>query len=359
MSRLLLISFLGTLTVVQGFGQDDFLLRPNKILPTTKQWEELQFYYNFLPTKRLEVMEKELNSTISTTDCYKFIHNPDTTKFIAFFIMRKENPKFERLGHFGRVVHKHYQPSDNDSISYLSYILWGMKYDGNWYYHKDREDEFWDKSDKSAKNDFLFYVLDDIAYFKKKNFWETGGATNQFTILSKNNSYLKEYAGLPEIVGWHKTFETRRKNDLLNEQIEKTACQIQNKLWSTLHRSDNMIFHSIYQSEYTGESCLVLYNSERSSVLLPIIYFDSKKQPWVRYYFLKINSTGATLYQWLKFPTKQIKRKPGEESLEIVYDIRTLIENWNWGTVNMISNDSFWINNFSETDLQLIENNVH
>ncbi len=358
MTRLLFILLLTSSPFARVFGQQDFLLRPEKVLPTEKQWTDLQSQFKAIPTDKLKIIEKELDSTISTTDCYKFIHNADTTKFIAFFVMRKDNPKFDRLIHFGRSVHRHYRPSDNDSILFLSYVLWGMKYEQNWYYNKDREDEFWDRTDKSAKDDFLYYVLDDIEFFKKENsesFWETGGATNKFRILPKDVSYLKEYVGLPEIVGWHKTFQARRQKDLLNEKIEKVACSIQNDLWNTLHRSDSEVFHSRYISKYSGDSCLILYNSSRDKILLPVIYYDRKSQPWLTYYFLKINSANTTLYKWTKFSTKKINRKPGDESLEIVYDIRTFIENWNWGTVDMISNENFWANNFKDMNLEQIK----
>src|SRR5688572_21583860 len=196
MTRLLFLSLLATLTSAPIFGQQDFLLRADKTLPADQQWTELQRQFNAVPTKRLKLIEKELDSTISATDCYKFMHNADTTKFLAFFMMRKNDPKFDRLTRFGRSVHKHYRPSESNSVESLSYILWGMKYEGSWYYHKDYEDEFWDKTDKSAKDDFLYYVLERVGFIKEKNsqaFWKNGGETNIFKILPENNSYLDEY----------------------------------------------------------------------------------------------------------------------------------------------------------------------
>jgi hypothetical protein len=361
MTRLLIILLFAIVKVVTATGQQKFLLRPDKNLPKDKQWKALQLQNNSVPTERLKIIEHELDSTISVIDCYKFIYSADSSKFLAFFIMRKDNPKFNRLIHFGRTVRQHYHPSINDSIQYLAYILWGMRHEKNWYYHKDRENEFWEASDKPAKDDFLFYVLDDIGFFKRKDkesFWENGGTTNQFRILPEGNSYLEEYVGLPELVGWHKASQARRQKDLLNEQVEKIACEIQDDLWHTLHRLDSASFHSRCQSNYTDQTCLTLYSSDRVKVLLPLIYFDNKKQPWVTYYFLKINTTDTALYQWIKLPPKRIRREPGKESLEIVYDIRTFIESWSWGTVNMISTDSFWVNNFTDRDLRLLFDNV-
>ena len=358
MTRLLLTILFTTATLAHVFGQQNFLLQPEKVLPTDKQWTDLQSQYNNIPTDKLRIIEKDLDSTISASDCYKFIHNADSTKFIAFFIMRKDNPKFDRLIHFGRTVHSHYRPSDKDSIEYLSYTLWGMKYEENWYYDKEREYEFWDKTDKDAKVDYLFSILHDIGFLKNKTpelFWKTGGKTNRFRILPEGNSYLTEYAGQPEIVGFHKIFQIRRQKDLLNENIEMTSCAIEDDLWNTLHQSDSLAFHKRYKSKYSGKSCLVLYNSDRNKILLPIIYYDNKSQPWLTYYLIKNNFGETTIYKWTKIPTKKINRKSGDESLEIVYDIRTFIENWNWGTVNLINNENFWNNNFMDTNLELIK----
>lgn len=357
MTRLLLTILFTTATIAYVFGQQKFLLQSKKVLPRDKQWTELQSQYNFIPFEKLRIIEKDLDSTISASDCYKFLHNADSTKFIAFFIMRKDNPKFARLEHFGRTVHEYYRPSEKDSIEHLSYTLWGMKYEENWYYRKEYEYEFWDKTDKDAKVDYLFSILDDIWFLKNKtpeSFWENGGKTNQFRILPEGRSYLTEYDGQPQIVGFHKIFQIRRQKDLLNENIEKTSCAIEDDLWNTLHQSDSLAFHIRYKSKRSGKSCLVLYNSDRSKILLPIIYYDSKSQPWLTYYFLDNSFSEPTLYKWIKIPTKKINRKPGDESLEIVYDIRTFIENWNWGTVNLISNENFWKNNCMDTNLELI-----
>ena len=357
MIRLLFILFLITLSFTHVRSQNSFLTQPERVLPTHKEWTDLQVQFNIIPADKLNIIEKELDSTISASDCYKFLYNPDSTKFIAFFVMHKDNFRFDKLIHFGRAVHKHYRPSDNDSILYLGYVLWGMKYEQSWYYHKDRENEFWDRTDKSANDNFLYYILNDVGYFRMhsiESFWKKGGNSNEFRILPKGTSYLEEYIGQPELVGWHKSFEERRKNDLLNEKLEKETCSIQNDLWDTLNRTDSAVFHSRYISQYSGKSCLSLYNAARNKILIPVIYYDNKSQPWLTYYYLSFNSADTTLYRWTKISTKQITRKPGDESLEVVYDLRTFIENWNWGTVNMISKESFWMDNFKDVHLEKV-----
>jgi hypothetical protein len=354
MRILIYIFLLSTLTTGQAFGQETFLSRKVKELPTNKEWQDLKLKYNHVPTAFLKTIEKELDSIISAEDCFKFIHNPDTTKFVAFFLHERNDRSHSRLTHFGQVVHQHYRATENDSIEFFGYVVWGMKYEQHWYYDKDRENEFWDKNLDVAKDNFLFYALEEVEYFKnkdEKHFWKDGGASNRFRVLHKGNSYLTEYAGLPEVVGWHKTSAEGRQRQLSNEKIETTGCTIHDDLWNTLHQNDNAAFHTRYRDKYSGKSCLILYNSERNKVLLPILYNDNQSKPYATYYFMQINSTDTILYRWTKFPTKRIKRKPGTESLEVVYDIRTFIENWNWGTVNMISDENFWADNFTNKDL--------
>lgn len=317
----------------------------------------MKITHNYLPTSLLKEIEKELDSTISAQDCFKFIHNPDTSKLIAFFLKERNDRSHSRLTHFGRVVHYHYRPTENDSIEFYGYIIWGMKHGEDWYYDKDWENEFWDKNLDIAKNNFLFYVLDKIGYFKNhdmRNFWKGEGSGNRFRVVSNKDSYLEEYAGLPEVVGMHKTSAEARHEQLLNEKIEMVGCALADRFWNSLHQADSSAFHTRYQSKYSGRSCLVLYNSDRSKLLLPVLYYDNQFKPYLTYYFATINSGDTTLYRWTKFPTKRLSYKPGDESLAIVYDIRNFIENWNWGTVHMISFQKFWVDNFTNEDLQPI-----
>jgi hypothetical protein len=108
MKRLVYIFLLSTLTIAQAFGQETFLSRKEKKLPTNKEWQEVKIKYNYLPIAFLRTLEKELDSIISAEDCFKFIHNPDTTKFVAFFLNKRNNKAHSRLTHFGQAVHRHY-----------------------------------------------------------------------------------------------------------------------------------------------------------------------------------------------------------------------------------------------------------
>jgi hypothetical protein len=354
MRRVVLIWLFFIATTSEVFGQTDFLFKADKTLPATKRWKDLQSQYNFVPTDKLQVIEKELDSIVASKSCYKFIHNDDTTKFIAFFLAQKNNPSYSRLTHFGQVVHRYNKPSENNSIQFYGYILWGMKYANQWYYHKHLETEFWDKDVNLAQTDFLFYILNESGFLKTSTnkFWSSGGDFTQFKALPKNNPYLKEYVGLPEIVGWHKVSQGGRQRQLLNEKIEIRACALQENLWIHLHISDSSTFHSRYKSKYSGKSCLILYNADGNKILLPILFYDSQFTPWVTYYFATINSEDTALYKWTRFPARKISRKPGDEALEIIYDIRNFIDNWSWGTVNMISRENFWRENFTEKDLE-------
>ena len=105
-----------------------------------------------------------------------------------------------------------------------------------------------------------------------------GGTTAVFKELPKNTAYLQEFAGYPELVGWHEVSKRGREKQVFNAEIEKTACEVEGDLWSLMHKSDSDTFYARYKSKYSGKSCSALYNSTRDIVLLPLIYYDSNSQ---------------------------------------------------------------------------------
>lgn len=318
--------------------------------------DQINNLYNHIPIDTLKLIESDLDSTIVASDCYKLLYNPDSSKFLAVLVQRIEDPSYSRLNRFGRIVHSQKRSSQNDSIEYLGYLLWGYKYDGSWYYDKDNENEFWDKSDDSARHNFLHFVLDESKYFSRQSkFWKNGGITGRFETIPKDDWIWPEYAGFPTIVASYNVQKDVRRNQILDEELEELTCSIQAQLWDELKSSDSMTFRRRYRSKYSGSNCLVLYNEVRSKVLLPMLYFDNKDQAWLTYYFLEVDSVLA-LFKWEKIEQKKVNQKwSGKESLEIVDDIGTFIKHWNWGTSNTIRRNDFWKENFDAEDLKYIK----
>jgi hypothetical protein len=314
---------------------------------TIPQWKELELY-NTIPDSLLLQAEKELEYTIAPKDCYKFIHNADSTKFIALFVNRADGPGYKKLTRFGGAFQTEMGGKGN---YYYGYVLWGMRYEGKWYFDKDDEHKFYSENTKSAKNDLLIERLTYHKFFPKgKSFWKGSGG-NMFGMMEKRNPYAKEYPGVPELVARSKTRAKALSTMALNEQTQAFACTYQDSLWNALHTAHPLNYAKRYKGKYMEDHCMVLYNPEGTGVLMPLLYYNDKGEIWLQYFYLNRNGLQNSLYKWNKFEHKQVNRPAGDESLEAIYDIRTIIPNWGWGTQNMISTASFWEDNFNGTDL--------
>jgi hypothetical protein len=357
MKPVLLVLFIACLPLFL-IGQENYLLQEYRFVPSDQQWTELRQRSNSIPRSELEIMEQQLDSTISAADAYGFLHNEDSTKFLSLFLMRKDDDKLKRLNRFGRIVERYHPPSASDSVEYLGYQVWGMYYDQNWYYLKTKETEFWDTSLKSAKDNFLFYSLSEVEFLSRKNeerFWRNGGNTDLFKAPSKRNVVENEGSELPELIVRQMRGQDFRRKTILNDQLENQVCAMVDQIWTELHQTDSLNYHSRYRSIHSGRTCFLLYNTERSKVLLPVIHYDAFAQAWLRYFYLDKTDSGWTLHEWTLFPPKKLESASKDLSIHVVYDLRTLMDRWNWGTVNVIGNDSFWNSHFSQEDLKLIK----
>lgn len=314
---------------------------------TIPQWEKLE-QYNIIDDSLLSHAERTLEYTIAPKDCYKFIPNEDATKFIAFFVNSADDAGYERLTRFGGTFQTETGGNGN---YYYGYVLWGMQYEGKWYFDKDDEHKFYSENTKSAKKNFLINRLTYHKFFPKgQGFWNGKGG-NMFAMMEKGNPYGDDYPGVPELVARAKTRSAALDRMARNERTEAFACNYQDSLWNALHTAHPMNYTKRYKGKYMENYCMVLYNPDGNSILMPLLYYNDRGETWLQYFYLKRTGKRNSLYKWNKFEHRQVNRPEGSESLEIVYDIRTIIKNWGWGTQNMISTPSFWQDNFKETDL--------
>jgi len=307
-----------------------------------------------LPAHQLRRLEFELDSLITADQCYAFLHSPDSSRFLALFAERRDHPSFDRMERFGRTAHVFYQADEVDSIYFGGYALWGLNLNGHWYYSKEIECDFWDLDKKSARKNYTYYALKDEGYFttRSKVFWANGGESGMFKVVGASDRLWPEIEGLPEIVGWHNVAAENRKRQLSNAAIEAKACNVYAQLWQFLQQTDSLA-HEPSVGRYSGRSCMHLYNSDRNKVLLPVAYYDVTGSCWLRYFYAEIAENQVRLYEWMKFPLKRIEREKGAESLQVVYDLRTMLPGFNWGTNHMIRNSAFWQVNF-ETEYLLL-----
>jgi hypothetical protein len=228
-----------------------------------------------------------------------------------------------------------------------------MLYQGRWYYDVGDYVEFYAANTEEAKKIFLIRTLVEKKFFRGNSTRERKGFWNDHEFEKNTYPYKEEHPRMPEVVVKAMNGEASRENYNLNKQIEQLACTLTTALWNTLRQSDSNLYTRRYKGKYMNNYCMTLYNSDRNTMLLPMIFFDLDNKAHVSYYVLKQSTAGNSLYHWKKFPDKVINRPGGEEALEVIYDIRNFITNWGWGTVNMIGNNNFWNNNFNEEHLEV------
>jgi hypothetical protein len=312
-------------------------------------------HYQLLPQQKLDSITKDLDSTVISNQCYKFIPNSDNSKFLAFYLTDRNSETFDALKREYGGTFRNYTWGEKKEgqVEAFSYIVKGMLYKGNWYYDVDEYVEFYADSFDDAKSIFLIRSLLENKFFKKgekpvenKRFWKK----NEF---KKSYLYGDEYPNFPELVAASISGKKTRNKYNSNKVTEKLACEISSDLWEYLQNSNSDLYSNRYKGKFMNDYCLCLYNLDRNTMLLPIIFYDKDRKPHISYYVAKTSSNSIILYKWKKFPDKEIHRASGKESLEVIYDIRKFILNWSWGTNNLISTFSFWNDNFTDSDLEL------
>jgi hypothetical protein len=327
--------------------------------PSAKKWElhisYIKTQYPDLPAQHLDSITVYLDSSAIGSQCYRFIPNADKTKFIAFYLTDRNSGSFLSIKRDYGGTYRSYTWGEKkeDQTEVFAYTVTGMFYKGQWYYSVGEYVEFFADGIEEAKNIFLIRNLFETNFFvrntskKDKAFWTKN-------VFAKNTyPYKKDYPNTPEVVVKATLGKNVRRNHNQNKNLERLACEVSTGLWHHLQNLDSTRYHSRYKGRYMESYCLSLYNSKRNTVLLPIIYFNTSGKANLKYYVLKISATDTTLYDWKRIGEKEVNREKSQEGLEVVYDIRNFINNWGWGTVNMISDDGFWDNNFGKNDIEV------
>lgn len=337
------LAFLFSLCSILASAQKPVFNAPSRALPTPAQWQYVLENYNTLDDSILLFAEKDLEKTILAKSCFKFIYNNDHTKFMAFFIEGFRSPEYEITTRFGSSSRSYL----GENVNYSGYTLYGMLYEGKWHFYDDMRYSFYEENDEKAKLTLLYSELVDMRYFKfKDKIWEGKGET-PFQKARYKSVYSPEELGKPEIIANYNHRTGYIRQEARNEEFEAYICPVTDSIWQTLHTQNPLAYSQRYKA---NDHCLVLYNKTHTKALIPIIYYDSQKQPFLTYYVWMLENGKKRLYTSAAFPLKQIS--PGGGSETVVYDIRKYINNWNWGTRNLIDNDNFWDENFKPNILK-------
>ncbi|MEN9398980.1 MAG: hypothetical protein RL632_81 [Bacteroidota bacterium] len=184
------------------------------ILPKEEQAKKFDTLFNAIPNDLIQV-QVYLDSFIYYRHCYKFIYNSDSTKFIALFVAPFSDFDYSTFLKYNGMTRNTYFP---EGENYCSYVLWGMSYNGNWYYWRDYVNTFKSKSyDGAKKRANTLLLCREIHFFKffgtkkEDQFWTAGSSNNSktnsngpFDLITEENSSgdknQQEHIGDPSIV---------------------------------------------------------------------------------------------------------------------------------------------------------------
>lgn len=196
------------------------------VFPNENQAQKYDTSFNIIP-KELNYVQEYLDSFIYARHCYKFIFNDDSTKIIALFVAPFSDFDHTTFLKYNGFARNTYFPEGD---SFCSYVLWGMSYNGNWFYCRDNVNTFNAKSIYDAKRIANTLLLCREMHFfkffgtkKEDQFWIKGSDDNSktyangpFDLITEENStrseYEQEHIGEPSIVA---------SNTYLFRRIEK------------------------------------------------------------------------------------------------------------------------------------------
>ncbi|KOS05060.1 hypothetical protein AM493_02685 [Flavobacterium akiainvivens] len=327
-------------------------------LPTEKQWKEVQnSYNNTIPV--LEYAQQDLEHTVVAKQAFKCIHNADTTRFIAFFVDRVDSEHYKFMDRFSGGSRMEYERRKTDTIHYYGYMLWGMKYEGKWYFDKDKSVTLHAANLSEAQDIYLFDALVNIEYFKYiKDFWE-GKKDNPLAIATDKNThrakYRIPYLGKPLIIENYTLHVAWMREEARDEKALTWFTPAADSLWAQLHRTKPFTCNKRFEEKYHDNKRYILLSPNRDKALVPIVYYDGTGRLWLEYYYIAKTTSGGLFYKWNKIPRKECETALRREFMIINNDIRTLVPDWKSTKRQAITDEAFWQNNFNDTDIQAIQ----
>lgn len=305
------------------------------IYPTDDQRNFIETNYNSIPMELLKLAEKDLDSTIWASKCYKFIPSPDSTKFLAFFVGSGHIGSHSKKYGSSTILHNNIYPS---LPTFRGYVLWGMQYEEYWYFDKGSTYTFSDSVLEKAKADFLYYTLQDQHFFKdfltpSHNFWNRGGGGVQFLPLRPENYlsvYGECYAGLPVIVANGKKAYRWKTKDVCLAWFDENIANIM--------EYDSLLFSYYDPNSHYNRLHIDLISVELDKLLMSFQHKDHTESRWVSFlYFQLENDSIENVYLWNK--SFSIPKNVYVGALIPFYE--EFIPGWNYVT-EVHCDSSFW-----------------
>ena len=309
--------------------------------------------YNERPKEILDEATHYLDSMAISDQCFKVIFNKNRTKFLAFYAVDKKSKAFKSLKlQYGAHFHSFKTaPKPKGKFKAIGYTVAGILQDGKWYFDGEEYIRLAGKDLSSLQKEMMFMVLTERGFFKdgklKENskFWSSNGFAEEKMENGKKDLTMLIHS---------RSAKEKRERLKVNFKLEKVAEIKTDSLWAKLNAKDSSQYNSRFKDNEEEDIYYVLYNSNRSRVLIPLIYKDNKKQMFLSYYTFTPGDTTNSMYIWKAYPERKIE-KIQDQKMDVIKDIRKFSINWLWNTQNFINDHEFWQNNFGSSQLELIK----
>lgn len=342
-SKLLLFAFLisGFSAISQQKSPKDLMIR------------YIDSAYTEKPKDILDSATIYLDSMAISDQCFQFIFNKNRTKFIAFYAVEKKSKGYKKLKlEYGA----HYRsfknaPKPKGRFKALGYTVCGIYENGKWIFDLEEYIRLAGKDMTFVQDEMMFLLLTERGFFKSgklkedKIFWVSNGFAIEKTDEGKK---------VVSLILHSKSAKERREKLKVNFKLEKLAEIKTDSLWSILNNSDTTHYHHRLQDKEEDDVYYVLYNTNRTKVLIPLIYSDAKNQLYLSYFYFNVGDSTNNIYQWRTYPERKIE-KIQDQKMDVIKDIRKFSINWLWNTQNFIEDEEFWRDNFGSSNLDLIK----
>lgn len=172
----------------------EWISTPSVFNPTPQQMKIYNSSFNRMDTVLLKKIENLYDSTVLVEDCFKFIHNSDTTKFIALFMRKdqqkglKSDPTYLKIVRSFGITQSHSSYTIEDSLSFIGFPVWGIRANNIWCFWRDCHYSCYNfeaSSTQHAQKKLEHYILvQDVNFFngylENDSFWQTGGKHGRF-----------------------------------------------------------------------------------------------------------------------------------------------------------------------------------
>ena len=233
--------------------------------------------YNERPKEILDEATHYLDSMAISDQCFKVIFNKNRTKFLAFYAVDKKSKAFKSLKlQYGAHFHSFKTaPKPKGKFKAIGYTVAGILQDGKWYFDGEEYIRLAGKDLSSLQKEMMFMVLTERGFFKdgklKENskFWSSNGFAEEKMENGKKDLTMLIHS---------RSAKEKRERLKVNFKLEKVAEIKTDSLWAKLNAKDSSHYNTRFQDNEEEDIYYVLYNSNRSRVLIPLIYKDKKKQ---------------------------------------------------------------------------------